>query len=158
MIERMQEGRKAPEIVLATDDGGTFKLSAQKGRNVVVYFYPKADTPGCTKEACGFRDELPAIERTDTIVVGISPDPVARLARFKDKYKLNFTLLSDPEHRVAEAYGVWVEKSLYGRQYMGIERTTFIVNKEGKIARIFPKVKVGGHTQEVLDALAALGR
>ena len=152
----LKEGSKAPEIVLLNDAGEKFKLSALKGKNVVVYFYPKADTPGCTKEACSFRDELPRIDKSDTVVVGISPDPVKAVAKFKEKYKLNFPLLADEEHKVAEKYGVWAEKENYGRKYMGVVRTTFIVDKDGRIVRIFPKVKVDGHTEEVLSALAGL--
>jgi peroxiredoxin Q/BCP len=152
----LKEGSKAPEFTLPTDAGGKLKLSSLKGRKVVLYFYPKADTPGCTKEACGFRDEFPRIEAAGTVVLGVSPDPVKAVAKFKQKYSLPFTLLADEEHAAAEKYGVWVEKSMYGKKYMGIERTTFIIDAEGKIAKIFPKVKVDGHTAEVLDALAAL--
>jgi len=151
-----KEGSKAPEIALLNDAGEKFKLSSLKGKNVVVYFYPKADTPGCTKEACSFRDEMPRIEKAETVVVGVSPDPVKAVAKFKEKYKLNFPLLADEDHKVAEEYGVWVEKENYGRKYMGVARTTFIVGKDGKIAKVFPKVKVDGHTEEVLSALAAL--
>ncbi len=123
---------------------------------MVLYFYPKADTPGCTKEACGFRDEFPRIEAANTVVLGASPDPVKAVAKFKEKYKLPFTLLADEDHAAAEKYGVWVEKSMYGKTYMGVERSTFVINPEGKIARIFRKVKVDGHTAEVLEALSSL--
>jgi peroxiredoxin Q/BCP len=150
----LKVGAKAPEITLLDDTGAKFKLSSLKNRNVVLYFYPKADTPGCTREACGFRDELPRIEKAGTVVVGASPDSVKAVAKFKEKYKLNFTLLADEDHKAAEQYGVWVEKSMYGRKYMGVERTTFLIGKDGKIAKIFPKVKVDGHTAEVLEALA----
>lgn len=152
----IKEGSKAPDFTLLTDAGEKLKLSTLKGKNVVLYFYPKADTPGCTKEACGFRDEFPRIEAANTVVLGASPDPVKAVAKFKQKFSLPFTLLADEEHAVAEKYGVWVEKSMYGKTYMGVERTTFIIDSEGKIAKIFPKVKVDGHTEEVLSALAAL--
>lgn len=152
----LQLGSKAPDFTLATDGGGRLKLSSLKGRNVVLYFYPKADTPGCTREACGFRDESPKIEAANTVVLGASPDPVKAVARFREKYKLPFTLLADEDHAVAEKYGVWVEKSMYGRTYMGVERTTFVIDASGKIARIFPKVKVDGHAAEVLSALREL--
>ena len=152
----LKEGSKAPDFTLATDAGGQLKLSSLHGRNVVLYFYPRADTPGCTREACAFRDDFPRIEAVDTVVLGVSPDKPPALAKFKTKYNLPFTLLSDTEHAVSEKYGVWVEKSNYGRQYMGIERTTFVIDKEGKIARIFPKVKVDGHSAKVIEALAGL--
>jgi thioredoxin-dependent peroxiredoxin len=155
-MAELKQGSKAPEITLLDDTGAQFKLSALKGKNVVLYFYPKADTPGCTKEACSFRDELPRIQKAGTVVVGVSPDPVKAIAKFKEKFKLPFTLLADEEHKVCEAYGVWAEKSMYGRKYMGVERTTLIIDASGKIAKIFPKVKVDGHTAEVLEALAAL--
>jgi peroxiredoxin Q/BCP len=152
----LKDGSKAPDFTLATDSEGQLKLSSLQGKNVVLYFYPKADTPGCTKEACSFRDDFPRIEAAETVVLGVSPDKPPALAKFKTKFALPFTLLADPEHAVAEKYGVWVEKSMYGRKYMGIERTTFVIGKDGKIAKIFPKVKVEGHSAEVLAALAAL--
>ena len=152
----LKEGSKAPDFALATESGEKLKLSSLQGQNVVLYFYPKADTPGCTKEACSFRDETPRFKGAAAVVLGVSPDKPPALAKFKAKYDLPFSLLADPEHAVAEKYGVWVEKSMYGRTYMGIERTTFVIGKDGKIARIFPKVKVTGHSEEVLAALAAL--
>ena len=152
----LKEGSKAPDFTLATDNGGTLKLSSLQGQNVVLYFYPRADTPGCTREACAFRDDFPRIEAAETVVLGVSPDNPPALAKFKTKYSLPFTLLADPEHQVAEKYGVWVEKSNYGRKYMGLERTTFVIGKDGKIAKIFPKVKVDGHSAEVLVVLAGL--
>lgn len=154
-MAELKEGSKAPDFTLLTDAGEKLKLSSLAGRKVVLYFYPKADTPGCTKEACGFRDEFPALGGLDAVVLGVSPDPVNSVAKFKAKYNLPFPLLADEEHKVAEKYGVWVEKSMYGKTYMGIERTTFIIGKDGKIAKIFRKVKVDGHTAEVLAALAA---
>jgi peroxiredoxin Q/BCP len=155
-MPELKVGSKAPQIALDTDSGERFKLSAQKGKNVVVFFYPKASTPGCTKEACAFNESLPKIEAANTVVVGISPDPVKAIAKFKEKYGLKFALLADVERQAAEAYGVWAEKSLYGRKYMGVERTTFLVGADGRIAHIFPKVKVEGHAAEVLAALRAL--
>jgi peroxiredoxin Q/BCP len=150
----LQPGDPAPDFELLTDAGVPLRLSSMAGRKVVLYFYPRADTPGCTREACEFRDALPRIEKKGTTVLGISPDKPASLARFKQKYQLPFTLLSDPEHKVAEAYGVWKEKNMYGKKTMGIERTTFILDEQGRIARIFPKVKVDGHAAQVLEALA----
>lgn len=155
-MAELKVGAKAPEVSLLDDAGAKFKLSSLKGKNVVLYFYPKASTPGCTVEACAFRDEMPRINKAGTVVVGVSPDPVKAIAKFKEKQKLNFTLLADEEHKAAEAYGVWAEKSLYGRTFMGVVRTTFIIGADGKIAKIFPKVKVDGHSAEVLAALAAL--
>ncbi len=155
-MAELTEGSKAPDFTLLTDAGEKLKLSSLAGKNVVLYFYPKADTPGCTKEACSFRDELPRVETNNAVILGASPDPVAAVAKFKNKYGLSFTLLADEDHAVAEKYGVWVEKTNYGKTYMGVERSTFILDKEGRIARIFRKVKVDGHTEEVLAALAAL--
>ena len=156
-MPELTEGSQAPDFSLPTDTGDSLTLSALAGKNVVLYFYPKADTPGCTTEACSFRDELPRLGAVDAVVVGASPDPVAAVAKFKAKYELPFALLADEHHQVAEMYGVWVEKTNYGKTYMGVARTTFIIGKDGRIARIFPKVKVDGHTEEVLSALAALG-
>ncbi len=150
------EGKKAPDFTLLTDSGEKLKLSSLKGKNVVLYFYPKADTPGCTTEACEFRDRDADYAGADTVILGVSPDEVKALAKFKTKHSLPFTLLADPEHAVAEKYGVWVEKSMYGKKYMGVERSTFLINKEGKIARVFAKVKPAGHAAEVLAAVAAL--
>ncbi len=150
----IKEGSKAPDFTLSTDSDTKLKLSSLKGKNVVLYFYPKSDTPGCTTEACEFRDQNAAYAKADTVVLGISPDPVKAQAKFRTKFDLPFTLLADEEHAVAEKYGVWVEKSMYGKKYMGVERSTFIINKEGKIAKIFAKVKPAGHAAEVLVALA----
>jgi len=129
------------------------KLSDLKGKKVVLYFYPKDDTPGCTTEACNFRDGIAEIKKKGAIVLGVSADSVASHKKFKDKFELPFQLLSDPEKKMIEDYGVWKEKSMYGRKYMGIERTTFVIDGQGKIAHIFPKVKVGSHYDEVLAAL-----
>lgn len=154
-MAELKVGSKAPDFTALTDTGEKLKLSSLKGRKVVLYFYPKADTPGCTKEACGFRDEMPSFAGADAVILGVSPDPVKAVAKFKQKYSLPFTLLADEDHAVAGKYGVWVEKSMYGKTYMGVARTTFVINAEGKIAAIFPKVKVEGHTAEVLAALAS---
>lgn len=150
----LKEGSKAPDFTLLTAAGEKLKLSSLAGRNVVLYFYPKADTPGCTRQACGFRDQFPAFTGLDAVILGVSPDPVARVTKFQAKYNLPFTLLADEEHKAAEKYGVWVEKSNYGKTYMGVERTTFVIGPDGRIARIFRKVKVDGHTAEILAALA----
>ena len=154
-MAELKEGSQAPDFTLFTGSGEKLQLSSLAGRKVVLYFYPKADTPGCTKEACGFRDAFAAIEGHDAVVLGVSSDPVDRVARFRSKYNLPFSLLADEDHVAAEKYGVWVEKSMYGKSYMGVERTTFILAPGGKIARIFRKVKVEGHAAEVLAALAA---
>jgi thioredoxin-dependent peroxiredoxin len=146
-------GAKAPDIKLLDDSGAPFQLSKLKGTDVILFFYPKADTPGCTTEACEFRDEQKAMTKKKAIVVGISPDAPSKQAKFKTKYGLPFTLLADTEHAAAEAYGVWVEKSMYGRKYMGVARTTFLIGADGKIKKIFEKVKPSGHAAEVLSAL-----
>tara|TARA_Y100000766_G_scaffold30358_1_gene21129 strand:+ start:485 stop:949 length:465 start_codon:yes stop_codon:yes gene_type:complete len=149
-------GDKAPDFTIATDGGGTFCLSEMMGNNVIIYFYPKDDTPGCTKEACEFRDSLPDFSKSDSKIIGISKDTVAKHDKFKSKYELPFTLGADLEGAVCEAYGTWVEKSMYGRQYMGIERATFLVDKEGVVQGIWRKVKVKGHVEEVLAAVQNL--
>lgn len=149
-------GAKAPEIKALDDQGNPFKLSDHKGSAVVLYFYPKADTPGCTTEACEFRDEEKKFTKKKAVVVGVSPDTVKAQAKFKGKFGLPFTLLADEDHKIAEAYGVWKEKSMYGRKYMGVERTTFLIGADGKIAKIFEKVKPAGHAQQVLEALEEL--
>ena len=149
----LKVGDQAPEISLDTDSGEHFQLSSLHGKNVVLYFYPKADTPGCTKEACEFRDTSQRFTKANTVIVGVSPDAAKSQAKFKDKFDLPFTLLADTDHKAAEAYGVWTEKSMYGKKYMGIERATFVIDPQGKIAKIFPKVKVEGHAEEVLAAI-----
>lgn len=151
----LKEGSKAPDFALADDAGQRVRLSAFADRTVVLYFYPRADTPGCTREACSFRDHHHEILARGAVVLGVSPDQPAALAKFRQKYSLPFPLLSDPDHGTAGKYGVWVEKNMYGRKTMGIERSTFVIHK-GKIARIFRKVKVDGHTEEVLEALEGL--
>src|SRR5579872_2008325 len=149
-------GNKAPDFTMPTDGNGSVSLAKLKGAPVVLYFYPKDDTSGCTAEACGFRDTHAKFSRGDITVIGLSRDSVESHDKFKKKHKLNFTLASDAEGKVTEAYGVWVEKSLYGRKYMGIERATFLLDAKGKIARIWHKVKVPGHVEEVLAAAKEL--
>jgi peroxiredoxin Q/BCP len=150
------EGDKAPNFSLEADDGTTVTRDSLAGKNVVLYFYPKDDTPGCTKEACDFRDAFPRFDKVDAVVVGVSPDSPDSHRKFKKKYSLPFRLLSDKSHKVAEAFGVWKEKSMYGRNYMGIERTTIVIDRKGRVARIFPKVKVAGHAAEVESAVREL--
>lgn len=145
-------GQPAPEFTLPTAGGGEVSLSALKGRKVIVYFYPKADTPGCTTESCGFNDALPDFGGAGATVIGISKDPVAKLDRFAAKYGLKLILASDAECDVTERYGSWVEKSLYGRKYMGFDRSTFLIDEEGIVRGIWRKVKVAGHVEEVLKA------
>ncbi len=149
----LKEGDKAPDIELTTDTGEPFRLSSLKGKKVVLYFYPRADTPGCTIEACEFRDNSKKLARQDAVVIGVSPDSVKSQAKFKDKFKLSFTLLSDVDKAAAQAYGVYKEKNMYGKKVMGIARTTFIIDTNGRIAKIFPKVKAQGHAEQVLAAL-----
>ena len=152
-MPELKEGDLAPSISIDTDTGAHFELSSLKGQNVVLYFYPKADTPGCTKEACEFRDTSTKLTKANTVIVGVSPDTSKAQAKFKEKFDLPFTLLADLEHKVAEDYGVWKEKSMYGKKYMGVERSTFLIDPAGKIKKIFPKVKVEGHAEEVLAAI-----
>jgi peroxiredoxin Q/BCP len=149
----LKEGDKAPDIHLETDSGEPFRLSSLKGKKVVLYFYPRADTPGCTVEACEFRDSSKKFAKKDAVIVGISPDAVKSQARFKDKFDLPFTLLCDVDKVVAQAYGVYKEKNMYGKKVMGIERTTFIIGEDGRITKIFPKVKAQGHAEQVWSAL-----
>jgi len=149
-------GKPAPAFTLDTDTGERLSLRDLKGKPVVLYFYPKDDTSGCTAEACEFRDAFPRFDKSKAVILGVSPDPVKSHQKFKAKYELPFTLLADTDHAVAEQYGVWKEKSMYGRKYMGVERTTFIIDAAGKIAKIFEKVKPQGHAAEVEAALATL--
>lgn len=151
-------GDKAPDFTLPSDSGDPLKLSSLKGRHVVLYFYPKDDTPGCTAEACGFNDSLKAFEKLDAIIIGISKDSVASHQKFKKKYDLKFDLVSDEDGSVCEAYGTWMEKSMYGRKYMGIDRATFLIDGKGKIAGVWRKVKVPGHVDEVKKSLAELNK
>jgi peroxiredoxin Q/BCP len=149
-------GDKAPNFTAATDSGGEVSLKDFAGRKVVLYFYPKDDTPGCTKEACGFRDALPDFTGADAVILGVSKDSPAKHDKFKAKYELPFTLVSDEDGKICEAYGTWVEKSMYGRKYMGIDRATFLIDEKGQIREIWRKVKVPGHVEKVLAAAAAL--
>ena len=149
-------GDHAPDFTVLTDTGETLTLSDLQGKPVVLYFYPKDDTSGCTTEACEFRDLFPRFKRDKAVVLGVSPDPVASHAKFKTKYELPFILLADTEKAISQAYGVWKEKSMYGRKYMGVERTTFIIDAAGRIAQVFAKVKPAGHAEEVMAALKAL--
>ena len=144
----LQTGSRAPEI-----RSGDFQLSRLRGKTVVIYFFPKADTPGCTQESCEFRDASQKFAKLHAEIVGVSPDKEAAQQRFAQKYGLPFTLVPDPDHSIAEAYGAWKQKSMYGRKYMGIERSTFLVDPEGKIAKVFDKVKVTDHVAKVLESL-----
>lgn len=146
-------GSKAPAIKLPTTGGETFSLKALKGQTVVLYFYPRDDTPGCTKEACGFRDYQPDFSKVNAKIIGISKDSIAKHEKFKAKYDLNFELASDEESAVCESYGVWKEKNMYGRKYMGIERSTFLIDEKGILRAEWRKVKVPGHVEAVLTAI-----
>jgi peroxiredoxin Q/BCP len=149
----LKVGSRAPAFSLPNEKGEVVKLSEFKGKTIVLFFYPKDDTSGCTKEACSFRDGLQAIRRKGAVVLGVSADSVASHQKFSQKYDFNFPLLSDESKAMVQAYGAWKEKSMYGRKYMGIERTTVLIDKNGMIAQVFPKVKVDGHYEEVLAAL-----
>jgi len=149
----IEEGKKAPDFKLKNQDGETISLKDFKGKKVVLYFYPKDNTSGCTKEACNFRDEFPKFKNVDAVILGVSPDSVTSHKKFAEKYDLPFNLLSNEEKNVLEDYGVWQEKSMYGKKYMGVVRTTVVIDENGKIRKIFPKVKVDGHNKEVLEAL-----
>lgn len=157
-----QEGSKAPDFDLPASNGGNIALKNLKGKNVVVYFYPKDDTPGCTVEACGFRDSFREICNAEqetgnlTVILGVSPDSVVSHGKFISKFQLPFSLLADEDKKMCQDYGVWVEKSMYGKKYMGVARTTFIIDKNGKIAKVFEKVKPEGHNQEIITALKNL--
>lgn len=149
----LEEGKKAPAFDLLNQDGNKISLKDFSGKKIVLYFYPKDDTSGCTKEACSFRDSFPKFKKSDAVILGVSPDSVKSHKKFAEKYDLNFDLLADEDKKVVQLYDVWKEKSMYGRKYMGVERTTFIIDEKGKIKKIFPKVKVDGHEKEVLEAL-----
>jgi peroxiredoxin Q/BCP len=152
----LEPGDKAPAFTLPDQDGDKVKLSDLKGETVVLYFYPRADTPGCTTQACGVRDRSADYEAAGVRVIGVSPDEVGAIDKFAGKYDLGFTLLADADHAVAEKYGAWVEKSMYGRKYMGVARATFIIDPKGKIAKVFPKVQPKKHDDLVLKALSEL--
>ena len=149
----LTESTKAPDFTLDSDQGEPITLSDFRGKKVVLYFYPKADTPGCTKEACSFRDAHNLFALKGAVVMGVSPDKVAPLVKFRSKYELPFYLLSDPDHQVAEAYGAWGEKKMYGRTYEGILRSTFVIDEDGMITKVFPNVKPADHADEVLEYL-----
>ena len=149
----LKVGIKAPAFSLLNQNGEKISLKDYLGKKIVLYFYPKDNTSGCTKEACNFRDAFPKFKKTDAIILGISPNSVDSHKKFAEKYQLNFNLLADEEKKVVQLYGVWKEKSMYGRKYMGVERTTFIIDEKGRIKNIFTKVKVDGHDKEVLEAL-----
>jgi peroxiredoxin Q/BCP len=149
----IKQGEFAPDFELLSDSGEMVRLSDFRGRTVVLYFYPKDDTPGCTKEACSFRDSYAPLQAAGVVVLGVSPDSTKSHTRFKIKHSLPFPLLADTDHKVAEAYGVWVEKSRYGRKYWGNARTTFVIDGEGRVKKVFEKVKPEGHAEEVLAAL-----
>ncbi len=149
----IEVGKKAPDFTLLNQDGKKVKLSEFSGENVVLYFYPKDNTSGCTTEACNFRDSFPKLLNLDAIVIGISPDTAESHKKFAEKYNLPFNLLADTEKKVLEKYGVWKEKSMYGKKYMGVERTTYIIGKDGKVKKVFEKVKVPDHHNEVIQSL-----
>jgi peroxiredoxin Q/BCP len=149
----VEEGTSAPDFELASDGGERVKLSDLRGKPVVLYFYPKDDTPGCAAQACGIRDAWGEFERAGAVVLGVSPDDEASHVKFKEKYGLPFTLLADPDHATAEEYGVWVEKKLYGKTYWGVERSTFVIDADGKVARVLRKVKPDTHADDVLAVL-----
>jgi thioredoxin-dependent peroxiredoxin len=149
----VKEGEVAPDFALSADDGSTVKLSALRGKKVVLYFYPKDDTPGCTTEACNFRDNLSMLTSKGAVVLGVSPQDVKSHTKFKEKYSLTFPLLADTDHAVAEVYGAWGKKQQYGREYMGILRTTFVIDEKGVVKKLFEKVKVEGHALEVAKVL-----
>jgi peroxiredoxin Q/BCP len=156
MAEWIEPGKKAPAFTLTADDGKKVKLSDLAGSPVVLYFYPKDDTPGCTKEACAFRDRKAEMEQLGARVLGVSPDSVESHAKFRDKFTLNFPLLADPDHAVAEKYGAWREKNMYGKKSMGIQRSTYLIDAQGKVARVWQRVQVEGHDDQVIEALKAL--
>jgi peroxiredoxin Q/BCP len=156
MADWIEEGQPAPDFTLPADDGREVKLSDFRGKPVVLYFYPKDDTPGCTKEACAFRDRSQELKDRGAVVLGVSPDDVASHGRFRDKYSLNFPLLADTGHGVAETYGAWREKNLYGKTSLGIQRSTFLIDREGRVRKVWKRVSVDGHDEEVLAALASL--
>ena len=158
MSDWIEEGTKAPNFTLVTDQGNKVQLSDYLGRPIVLYFYPKDDTPGCTKEACAFRDCIQQFATHQAAVLGVSADDVASHAKFRDKYGLNFSLLADVDHAVAEKYGAWREKNMYGKKSMGIQRSTFLIDSLGKVAKVWKRVKTEGHDQQVIQALQDLAK
>lgn len=156
MGDFLEEGAKAPDFTLPADDGSKVKLSALRGQPVVLYFYPKDDTPGCTREACAFRDQQKALVGLGAKVFGISADSVESHGKFRDKFQLNFPLLADVDHKVAEKYGAWREKNMYGKKSMGIQRSTYLIDASGKVVKVWKRVNVDGHDEQVLAAIKAL--
>lgn len=156
MADWIEEGKKAPAFSLKATDGKTVKLSDFKGKNVVLYFYPKDDTPGCTKEACAFRDRHSEIEELGAVVLGVSPDDVASHGKFTEKFQLNFPLLADTDHALAEKFGAWREKNMYGKKSMGVQRSTFLIDGSGTVVKVWKKVSVDGHDEQVIEALKEL--
>jgi peroxiredoxin Q/BCP len=158
MADWIEPGKKAPDFTLPSDDGGKIKLSALKGQPVVLYFYPRDDTPGCTREACAFRDQKTALKKLGAQVLGVSADTLESHGKFRAKFDLNFPLLADVDHKVAEKYGAWREKNMYGKISMGIQRSTYLIDAEGKVAQVWKKVNVDGHDEEVIAAIKELGK
>jgi peroxiredoxin Q/BCP len=156
MSEFIEPGKKAPAFTLVSDSGDKVKLSDLAGSPVVLYFYPKNDTPGCTKEACNFRDRQKELTKLGAKIFGVSPDDVKSHEKFRDKYSLNFPLLADPDHKVAEKYGAWREKNMYGKKSMGIQRSTYLIGPDGKVVKVWKKVSVDGHDEQVIEALKVL--
>ena len=156
MSEWIEAGQRAPAFTLPADDGDKVRLADLKGQPVVLYFYPRDDTPGCTREACAFRDQQAKLKKLGAVVLGVSGDSIASHGKFRDKYRLNFPLLADVDHRVAEKYGAWREKNMYGKKSMGIQRSTFLIGPDGKVAKVWKRVNVDGHEEQVLDALREL--
>jgi len=156
MADWVEAGKKAPDFTLPADDGTKVKLSALRGQPVVLYFYPRDNTPGCTREACAFRDRKTELAKLGVRVLGVSTDTLESHGKFRDKFKLNFPLLADTEHAVAEKYGAWREKNLYGKKSMGIQRSTFLIDAEGKVAKVWKKVSVDGHDEQVIAAVKEL--
>ncbi len=156
MADWTEEGKPAPAFTAVADDGSKISLADLKGSPVVLYFYPKDDTPGCTKEACAFRDRSAELKQLGAKVLGVSTDDVASHVKFRDKYQLDFPLLADTDHKIANAFGAWREKNMYGKITMGIQRSTYLIDAEGKVAKVWKRVQVDGHDQQVIDALQAL--
>jgi thioredoxin-dependent peroxiredoxin len=157
MSEWIEPGSAAPDFTLPGDSGEKVKLSGLRGQPVVLYLYPKDDTPGCTREACAFRDQQKDLRKLGAVVLGVSADDVDSHGKFRDKYQLNFPLLADMDHQVAEKYGAWREKNMYGKKSMGIQRSTFLIDRAGKVARVWKRVNVEGHDAEVIEAIKSLG-
>ena len=158
MSDWIEAGSKAPDFTLSADDGAKVKLSSLKGQPVVLYFYPKDDTPGCTKEACAFRDRSRELQKLGAKVIGVSADSVDSHVAFRDKFKLNFPLLADADHKVAEKYGAWREKNMYGKKFMGIQRSTFLIDAGGRIVKVWKAVQVDGHDAQVIAAIKELAK